>query len=479
MTATADSLRSTTPPRQPWIGRLTRWAARALMVVAVCTATGLAPNAFDWYGPVTAHPWYLSAVHLDRRVTGTGAGVRVAVIDTGVDTGRPDLRGHVLPVACVDTGCAQQRHGDPIGHGTMVASIIVGQGAKDQVAGVAPGATVLPVKIGTDDQRELADAIRYAATRASVINLSLGPPEAPQPQLVDAVRFAQQHDAVVVAATGNLSGTSQVVTPANIPGVVAVTGTSPGDRPYDDAVNGPQVVLAAPAELIVGANTRTGLESIERWPVPAAEHIGGSGTSYSTPIVAGIAALVRSRYPHLDAGNVIQRLITTAHNPTTGRTTTFGYGIVDADRAVTAHVAAVASNPLAHARPALYATPPVKSSDQRLTKLYLGVWLSEGAMSLLPPNPLIWLVVRGAPSLATTVAVVLIPILWRRLRRPPTRRAAGVPTGQRGVSLSSTQAPPPPGGVSRPCDTDAPHDPATRDSMPALPAGGAHEVTHG
>lgn len=466
MTAAATNRCHVTRSRR-WIRRLLGWTVRLLIVAAVCAGTGLAPNAFDWYGTVAARPWYLSAVHVDRRVTGTGTGVTVAVIDTGVDTSHPDLRGHVLPVACVDRGCAQQRHGDLIGHGTMVASLIVGQGSAGQVAGVAPGATVLPVKVGSGDQRELADAIRYAATRASVINLSVGPAAPPQPVLVDAVRYALNHDVVVVAATGNLSGAGQVVTPANIPGVVAVTGTSPGGQPYEGAVTGPQVVLAAPAEFIVTANSRTGQESTQRWPVPAADHAVGSGTSYSAPIVAGVAALVRSRYPHLDADNVIQRLITTAHSPTTVRTTTFGYGIVDADRAVTAHVATVASNPLLTASPALYAAPPARSSGDPLLKQYLAMWLMEGVMSLVPPSPLIWVAVRGVPTLIVAAMVVLLPRVGKRLRRP-IQVGAPPPGASRGVPRVRTS--PPADGTARQRDKDTVNDPATAaDRMPTAP----------
>jgi type VII secretion-associated serine protease mycosin len=393
---------------------------RLIAAAIVFTATGLVPSAFDWSGPVAVHDWYLRAVHDERRVAGTGAGVTVAVIDSGVDTTHPDLRGHVLPVVCVD-GCFLDRHGDVSGHGTAVASVIVGQGGGSQhVQGVAPGARVLPVRIDSSSQQTLADAIRYAADHASVITLSVGPPETPQPVLIDAVRYAQRRDAVVVAATGNLSGAQRVVKPANIPGVVAVTGISLGGEPWSGATTGLQVALAAPAEFIVGANSRHGLEGVERWPIPASDYLAGSGTSYAAPIVAGVAALVRSRYPHLDAGNVIQRLIATADHPgSAGRTSSYGYGVVNADRAVTAAVPPVASNPLLTAPPATKIGPEARRAPHPS-------WLSR---HFPPLTPLDWFVVRGVP---TVVAYFVVKgamacwlWLWRRRHRRP---AAALPT---------------------------------------------------
>ncbi|HEX5741070.1 MAG TPA: S8 family serine peptidase, partial [Pilimelia sp.] len=206
----------------------------------------------------------------------TGAGVTVAVIDSGVDAGHPDLAGAVLPgVDLVDPG--RDGRYDAVGHGTTVAGLIAGRDDGDGAVGLAPGARILPVRVldasnRYDDAGVVADGIRWAVDHgASVINISLGGAGGGE-VLGEALRHAFRNDVVVVACTGNLGpgAPSDVWLPARFPGVVAVAGlTREPTRSWRAGVTGPATALSAPATSLVGA--RPG----GYWTV--------QGTSFATP----------------------------------------------------------------------------------------------------------------------------------------------------------------------------------------------------
>src|SRR5262249_12821453 len=132
----------------------------------------------------------------------TGAGVVVAVVDTGVGA-HPDLSGQVLDgVAFVGTGNGQR---DGSGHGTAMAGVIPAMGGSaGPLLGIAPGAKILPVKVGASDKEfgfsRVGEGVRWAVDHgAKVINVSVGGPRLPA-DTRDAVRYALDRDAVVVAA---------------------------------------------------------------------------------------------------------------------------------------------------------------------------------------------------------------------------------------------------------------------------------------
>ena len=181
----------------------------------------------------------------------TGANVVVAVLDSGVDATHPDLAGQVLPGADFVDGSTDGRT-DPVGHGTTVAALIAGRTDDGTgVAGLAPKAKILPVRVldaqnRYHDAAQVARGLRWAVDHgAQVVNLSLGG-AGRSTELTDAVGYAQQRDVVVVACTGNVTtgdagqattggasqlatgGTGQMWYPAREPGVVAVTGLTPG-----------------------------------------------------------------------------------------------------------------------------------------------------------------------------------------------------------------------------------------------------------
>ncbi|MEV1153820.1 type VII secretion-associated serine protease mycosin [Micromonospora chokoriensis] len=272
----------------------------------------------------------------------TGRGVTVAVVDSGVDGNHPDLVGQVLPGKDL-VGPGGGAGPDPVGHGTTVAGLIAGRkDDKRGVVGLAPDARILPVRVldeqnRYDDALIVAQGVRWAVDNgARVINLSLGG-SGDSPALAAALDYAFVRDVVVIACTGNLatSTSTKVWYPAREPGVVAVAGLERGsDNLWSGSITGRATVLTAPASGLVGAKSPDGY-----WRV--------QGTSFAAPLVTATAALVRSRYPQMPAGEVVNRLLTTARDiGPTGRDDRFGYGVVDPVAALTADVPPVTVNPL-------------------------------------------------------------------------------------------------------------------------------------
>ncbi|MFG1891768.1 type VII secretion-associated serine protease mycosin [Micromonospora sp. NPDC049051] len=272
----------------------------------------------------------------------TGKGVTVAVIDSGVDADHPDLAGQVLPGLDLVAPDGAAGDPDPVGHGTTVAGLIAGRNDDERGAvGLAPDARILPVRVldaenRYDDALIVAKGVRWAVDNgARVINLSLGG-SGDSPALAAALDYAFVRDVVVVACTGNLgtSSNAKVWYPAREPGVIAVAGSErDSDNLWSGSITGRATVLTAPATGLVGA--RPG----GYWRV--------QGTSFAAPLVAATAALVRARYPQMSAGDVVNRLLTTARDiGPTGRDDRFGYGMVDPVAALNAEVSPVGRNPL-------------------------------------------------------------------------------------------------------------------------------------
>nr|WP_312034040.1 type VII secretion-associated serine protease mycosin [Actinoplanes sp. TBRC 11911] len=272
-----------------------------------------------------------------------GAGVTVAVIDSGVDANHPDLQGQVLPgLDLVDP--KDNGDNDLVGHGTTVAAIIAGRSDDaDGVVGIAPKAKILPVRVldernRYDDAIIVAKGVRWAVDHgARVINLSLGG-NGSSSTLAAALDYAFAKDVVVVACTGNQTGTGDdygVWYPAREPGVIAVAGMEKdGDTLWSGSITGKQTVVTAPATQLVGARPGGGY-----WKV--------QGTSFAAPMVAATAALIRSRWPTMSAGDVINRIIKTAKDRgPAGRDPVYGFGEVNPTGALTAQLAPVFENPL-------------------------------------------------------------------------------------------------------------------------------------
>lgn len=283
-------------------------------------------------------PWAQQLFNLSRVWPyTTGAGVTVAVVDSGVDVDHPQLRGAVLPGRDFYLVGTLPGNYDCDSHGTAAASIIAARPkAGIGFSGVAPGAKILPVRIVNDAQNDSGDTtpidpnvvgrgIRYAADQgAKVINLSLSG-AGNYPPIRDAIKYAQSRDALIVAAVGNRQNQApgSLSFPAAYPGVLGVGSIDIDGARDGDSQIGPFVSLVAPGKGVVGANRING-------------HRYWEGTSFAAPFVSGAAALVRAAWPKLTAQQVAQRLLATASVARGGTNSwQYGAGIVDPYRAVT------------------------------------------------------------------------------------------------------------------------------------------------
>jgi subtilisin family serine protease len=277
-----------------------------------------------------------------------GAGVTIAIIDTGVDGNHEDLRGAVVggtDVSGIGSPDGQTPVGSSPAHGTMVASLAAGRGhdGGDGVIGSAPGASVLSVSMSFGNtiipaDEQIAEAVIWAVDNgADVISLSLTRNTREWPVSWDrAFGYAEDNDVVVVAAAGNRSaGTEVVGAPATMPGVLTVGGVDrAGVASARASSQGITIGVMAPSENLVGA-------------LPGEGYALWAGTSGATPIVSGIAALVRAAHPELDAANVVNRILATARPVTpTIPDPLYGFGLIDAYDAVAGDVPLVQSNPL-------------------------------------------------------------------------------------------------------------------------------------
>lgn len=251
--------------------------------------------------PCFHYQWHLRQVGLpDAWKLGQGAGVVVAVIDTGVSR-VPDL-GDTKFVAGYNFVANNDKSQDDHGHGTHVAGTIAqATNNKLGVGGVAFGATIMPLKVLTADGRGsvggIAQAIRWAADHgAKVINMSLGGP-LPTSTLKSAVAYARNKGVVVIAAAGN-DGRGRVSYPAKYPGVIAVASTQFDERTTFYSNWGKEIDLAAP-----GGNTRVDQNGdgkpdgvLQNTVVPGntskTDYLWFMGTSMASPHVAGVTALI-------------------------------------------------------------------------------------------------------------------------------------------------------------------------------------------
>ncbi|GAA1267778.1 S8 family serine peptidase [Saccharothrix xinjiangensis] len=387
-------------------------ASVALVLTAPGTGGATGPGPGARAQTIREQQWHLEALRVPAaHATTRGEGVVVAVVDSGVDATRPDLADALLPGAGFGSASGTDGTRDGDGHGTAMAALIGGRGVDGGVLGVAPAARILPISVGADGEKftttSVAEGVTWAVDQgADVVNLSLTSAATLTPDLLRAVNHAFDHDVVVVAGTGN-DGQEHVGAPANIKGVVAVSGTVRGNGPWPQSNTGPETVLAAPAEDIVTAITlnasATGFAQVD-------------GTSAATALVSGVAALVRARHPDLDAGNVVNRLIATATDlQAPGRDGATGFGLVDPVAALTAEVPRVDRNPLAPPPP-----PPATTA-------------SQPPVQALPPavpddGDRLALIAGGLGAAAVLVAAIALLLARRnRIRRAPVPAVTEIP----------------------------------------------------
>jgi subtilisin family serine protease len=220
-----------------------------------------------------------------------GAGVKVAVIDTGIDCGHPDLAPNcIYGVSYVKGAKAFDNHG----HGTHVAGIIAARDNGFGVIGVAPEVTLYAVKVldatGSGPWSAVASGIVWATQNGmDVINMSLGGTSFSQ-AVADAVQAASDAGVLVVSAAGNAGCCDTVLYPARLPESMAVAAVDANDQRASFSSTGPEVDVAAPGVAIL-STVPTGSCTL----CDPSGYRSLSGTSMATPHVAGTGALLMSR----------------------------------------------------------------------------------------------------------------------------------------------------------------------------------------
>lgn len=320
------------------------WAVLGLVVSSLALPAGEATAE-----SIQERQYWISQYGVDRAWEITrGAGVTIAIIDTGIDSTHQDLAGAVVggtDVSGIGSANGQIPIGQESEHGTMVASLAAGRGGPfaQGIIGTAPEAKLLSISMAfggsvADPDEQIARAVTWAVDNgADIISLSLTRNTRDWPLSWDeAFTYAESRNVVVIAAAGNRgSGTEAVGAPATMPGVLTVGGVNEaGAASARASAQGITLGVMAASENLVGA-------------IPGDRYALWDGTSGATPIVAGIVALVRAAHPDLDAANIINRILVTA-KPQTNSTPDplYGYGIIDAYAAVTATVPRVSANPL-------------------------------------------------------------------------------------------------------------------------------------
>jgi subtilisin family serine protease len=322
---------------------------------AVLVLVGPAQPAVAAPGPSDAPQWWFDSWQVQSLWDGgaRGQGVTIAEIDTGVNAGLPELAGKVIPGKDFGTagGDGRTDHAvDPFGHGTAMASIMVARPILLGIAGLAPDAKVLPVAVplrGTNDaptsgNDHLADAIRWAADHGGkILSMSLGGTRDPTDGVAcpadeqAAISYAVSKGAIVVASAGN---SGQKGSPVEEPGVcLGVISVGAVDS------HGTVAAFSSRHRYLTVTAPGVKVPSLGREPGGA---FSGDGTSQSTAITSATLALIWSKYPNLSGRQVVARMLATLDRHTGKIDPAYGYGILNANRAITAAVPDNAPNPV-------------------------------------------------------------------------------------------------------------------------------------
>lgn len=323
--------------------------------------------------PLRTQQWALDQVPYEQAwTTGNtkGAGITVGVVDTGSTASHPDLQGQVLAGhSFLNNGTESNSAVDDNGHGTHVSGILAAiNNNATGVSGAAPEVQIRPVKVldsnGNGFNSDVASGITWAVDNgAKVVNLSLGGPTFDQATCL-AVRYAQQHDVVVVAAAGNCDGPNfkangcstqdQPDYPAALSQssdgaeAIAVAATDEANPPNPNpaahapySTVGDYVDISAPGGSSGSCTPMSLCNILSTVPTsgPISDPTGYkaiAGTSMATPYVSAAVALMRAAFPSCSASDVRARLLSTATDlGSQGPDATFGAGEVNPNTAIT------------------------------------------------------------------------------------------------------------------------------------------------
>lgn len=317
-------------PSLPGGGRTWSRAVSAGAAVAVwaVTSVGLAPHAVA--DDVAPRQWYLDSMHATEMwKVSTGEGIKVAVVDSGVNPDTPSLKGQVLSQE-VPQGAAYGATSDYGGHGTTMAELISGTGQGGGLKGLAPGAKIIPLRIATKQLKDPVEfkrtqspaaGIRAAAdTDAKIINMSFGG-RAMEPEEAAAIKYAVGKGKMLFAATGNGGDSPDdfLEFPAAYPGVIGVGAADENGKVSEFSQTGEFVDLASP-----------GLKIPVWCDATFQKYCTGQGTSQASAIASASAALIWSAHPTWTANQVLRVMIDTASRTWDKNTTSkfLGHGLI-------------------------------------------------------------------------------------------------------------------------------------------------------
>ncbi|TCZ76805.1 peptidase S8 [Paenibacillus albiflavus] len=313
------------------MSRVSRWLISTLIPIFIFSLILFPSHASAaTYGPssdpLRGKQAYLDRIRIDAAWASTPTGgkpIIVAIVDTGVDLEHPDLVDNLIPgINLIDNNQPPQ---DDYGHGTNVAGILGATTGNDiGIAGIARNVRMMPIKALASDgyggEKELGEGIKYAVDHgAQIVLLSLGLNKQ-STYMEEIVKYAESKNVLLVAAVGN-EGNS-IKYPAGFQTVLAVGGIGLDNEIESRSNHGPELDIVAP------------------WTVYTTA-LGGryeykEGSSMAAPQVAGVAALIWSKYPELKAHQIRSLLTQTAEDVNKpGWDPYTGYGLLRADRALT------------------------------------------------------------------------------------------------------------------------------------------------
>ncbi|MEV8250197.1 S8 family serine peptidase [Microbacterium sp. NPDC076768] len=352
----------------------------------------------------------------------TGAGVVVAVVDSGIDAGNPHLAGVVVGgIDLVGDGERGDGMSDTTGHGTAIAGQIAAQPvAGSGVVGLAPDARLLSVRVFRSDSQDdvdkgfgptsqrIADGIRWASDNgADIINVSLSQ-AADSADLRDAVEHAAAVGALVVASGGNRASDSESENgpryPAAYEQALGVSAADTNRVATDTSIHGPQVGVTAPGSNVLTAATGGG-DCLFASDAPA--------SSFATGYASAAAALVAEAHPEDPPAGWAYRLAATAlRADADNRDDVNGWGFIQPSAAIQLLPDATTRGPVSPffdtAESAV--RPPAASLDPD----------SEGSPFLLTQEATVFVAIGGA----TLLGVLGIVIVLRRRRDDPAEESA-------------------------------------------------------